>query len=86
MFNERYLHNFAIHIEFRVYDRTLRTQAMSLINCNYHSPAHHKSFFSGTAEMINVLYRHKVNTGLDTMNVYSVRKYLMLKIFCSDLV
>ena len=86
MFSGRYLYDFATHIDFRVHDRTLRTQAMSLITYNYHSLAHQKSFFSRAAEMINFLYRHKVITGLDTMNIQAVRKNLMLKNFCSDLV
>ena len=58
MFSGRYLFDFATHIDFCVYDRTLRTQAMSLINCNYHSLARQKSFFSRAAEMVNFLYRH----------------------------
>ena len=86
MFSGRYLYDFATLIDFRVYDWTSRTQAMSLINCNYHSLAHQKSFFSKAAEMINFLYRHKVITRLDTINIQAVRKYLMLKNFCSDLV
>ena len=44
MFSGRYLYDFATLIDFRVNDRTLRTQAMSLLNCNYHSLAHQKSF------------------------------------------
>ena len=76
MFIGRYLYDFATHIDFRVYDRALRTQAMSLINCNYHLLAHQKSFFSRAAEMINFLNRHKVITGLDTMNIQAVRKHL----------
>ena len=63
MFSGRYLYDFATHIDIRVYDQNLRTQAMSLINCNYHSLAHQKSFFSRAAEMINFVYRHKVITG-----------------------
>ena len=85
MFSGRYLYDFATHNDFRVYDRTLRTQAMSLINCNYHSLAHQKSFFSRAAKMINFFHRHKVITGLDTMNIQPVRKYLMLENFCSVL-
>ena len=86
MFIGRYLYDFATHIDFRVYDRTLRIQAMRFINCNYHSLTHQKYFFSRAAEIINFLYRHKVITGLVTLNIQAVRKYLMLKIFCSDLV
>ena len=74
MFSGRYLYDFATHIDFRVYDRTLRTQAMSLIKCNYHSLAHQKSIFSRAAEVNNFLYRHNVLTGLDTMNIQAVRK------------
>ena len=59
------LYDLASH-NFRVYDRTVRTQAMSLINCNYHSLARRKSFFTRAAEMIIFLYRHKVINWLDT--------------------
>ena len=86
MFSGRYLYDFATHIDFRINDRTLKTPAMSLINCNYNSLAHQKSFFSRAAEIINFLYRHKVITNLDTMDVQAVGKHLMLKNFCSDLV
>ena len=69
MFSGRYLYDFATHIVFRVYVRTLRTQAMSLIKCYYHSLAHQKSFFSRAAEVNNFLHRPKVITGLDTWRV-----------------
>ena len=72
-FSGRYLFDFATHIDFRVFDPTLRTQAMSIFNCDYLSLAYQKSFFSRTAEMINFLYRHKVITGLDIMNIQAVK-------------
>ena len=68
MFNGPYLFDVRTHIDFRVFDRTSRTHSMSLVKCNY-SLAHQKSVFFRAAKMINFLYRYKIITDLDTMNI-----------------
>ena len=55
LFSGRYRYDFATHTDFRVHDRSLCTQTMSLRTCRYYSLAHQKSMFSRTAEKVNFL-------------------------------